>query len=136
MDTNNEVRTNWAKQDPPFGAFDDYVLIATINQSHKFLIRPEEFDHLMNLQFDSWKTGKSKYTQVLKEWNESIGFDDIQEEPSKIIDFDNWIESLRIIEGNDQEEFGKICDTDIHRLIDFLMTHKTEEFLISKVWFK
>lgn len=51
----NDIKTSWSKEVPPYGVFDDYVIIEAIDTSERILIRPEEFDYLTNQLFDNWQ---------------------------------------------------------------------------------
>ena len=84
-----EYRTTWSKKHPPYGAFDDYVVFKSIRAQYKFLIRPEEFDFIMEKAFNLWQEGKIGYIQILKGWNESSGYNDVDDIPTIIKDIDD-----------------------------------------------
>ncbi|MGH1387786.1 hypothetical protein [Kordia sp.] len=69
----NEIRTSGAKESS-YGVFDDYVIIESIDTNERILMRPEEFEFLISQLFENWKKKKSKYIQLLKEWNECAYF--------------------------------------------------------------
>jgi len=104
----NEIKTSWSKETSPYGAFDDYVIIESIDRKERILIRPEEFEYLTSKLFENWKKQKSKYIQILKEWNECSGFNDIHEKPSIIIDNHDTINALKLIEGVDEMKFATL----------------------------
>jgi hypothetical protein len=132
MENNKEYRTTWSKEDPPYGAFDDYVVFESMLDGDRVYVRPEEFNDLMGKVFDSFQEGKIKYIQVLKEWNELTGFCDIDENPSRLHDTEEFLDSLRIINGSKEKEFAKIMQDDIQLLVDFLVEHKNEDISVRK----
>lgn len=80
---------------------------------------------------DNWNKGKSKYIQILKEWNEGIGFYDNQEVPSILLDVSDTIDAIQLIHGVESMEFGKLVQTDIQLIVDFLI--KNQHHTI-KIW--
>lgn len=127
----NELRTSWAKENPPFGTFDDSIIIEAIDSNERILMRPEEFDFLASQLLDNWNKGKSKYIQILKEWNESIGFYDVLETPSVLLDVSDTIDAMQLIHGVESMEFGKLVQTDIQLIVDFLIKNQHH---IIKIW--
>lgn len=126
-----EIRTSWSKQKPPYGTFDDYVIIESIGGDEKILIRPEEFDYLTNQLHDNWMLRKSKYIQLLREWNECTGFNDVEGNPSIIIDKEDTINAIKQLEGVDELEFAKMTKDDLKLILAFLIRNKEEEL---KIW--
>ncbi|MBC8756287.1 hypothetical protein H2O64_16555 [Kordia sp. YSTF-M3] len=53
-----EIKTYWSKENPPYGAFDEYVIIESIVNNKRILIRPEEFDFLASNQNSALKIRK------------------------------------------------------------------------------
>ena len=128
----NEIKTSWSKETPPYGAFDDYVIIESIERKERILIRPEEFEYLTSKLFENWRKQKSKYIQILKEWNECSGFNDIDEKPSIIIDNRDTINALKLIEGVDEMKFATLTKKDLEILIDFLVRNEKGRLKIRK----
>ena len=58
-----EIKTYWSKENPPYGAFDDYVIIESINENKRILIRPEEFKFL---HLSYLKIGKMENQNIFK----------------------------------------------------------------------
>ena len=127
-----EYRTSWAKISPPYGAFDDYVIVESLINHHRFYFRPEEFECLMNKILSIWREGKINYLQILKEWNEVTGFNGIQEIPSKIENPNGFIKSLELITVTDFMEFGEITNEDLNQFFNFLNSYKDEILMIMK----
>lgn len=132
MILSKEFRTSWSKEHPPYGAFDEYVVFESLENHNKFFIRPEEFDFMMGRLFDRWKEGKIGYIQILKEWNELSGYNDIEELPTTVDNIQEFIEALKLVEGVDRQEFATMTDKDLKELIDFLVAFNKEGFLIRK----
>jgi hypothetical protein len=128
----NEIKTSGSKETPPHGAFDDYVIIESIDTNERILIRPEEFEFLTHKLFDNWRSGKSKYIQLLKEWNECIGFNSVSETPSILEDIDDTINAIQLIEGVDQVTFATLTKKDVKLILDFILSNKSNELKIRK----
>ncbi|MBD0404913.1 hypothetical protein [Flammeovirga sp. EKP202] len=127
----NEIKTNWSKETPPYGAFDDYVNIESIDRKERILIRLDKFEYLISKLFENWRKQKSKYIQILKEWNECSGFNDIDEKPSIIMDNRDTINALKLIEGVDEMKFATLTKKDLDILIDFLVRNEKDKL---KIW--
>lgn len=127
-----EIRTSWSKETPPYGSYDDYIIIESNESQKRFLIRPNEFEFLIGQLFDNWKNKKSKYIQILKEWNECIGFEDVDEIPSTIQDIDDTISAIQLVQGSEEIEYGKMSNADLKLLLDFLVSNKNTELKIRK----
>lgn len=127
----NEIRTSGSKVTPPWGAFDDYIILESIDTNERVLIRPEEFQFLTSELFNNWKKGKSKYVQFLREWNECTGFNDLDENPSILLDIKDSIEAIKLITGVDKPEHTKLTNTDIKLIIDFLIKNENNKI---KIW--
>ncbi len=127
-----EIKTYWSKESPPFGAFDDYVIIESSDKNERILIRPEEFNFLTSELFKNWKKGKSKYIQILKEWNECSGFNDINETSSEILDVMDTIDALRMINGVAKVEYNTVTKNDLKLIIDFLISNQNKKLRIRK----
>lgn len=132
MNHHKEYRTFWSKESPPYGAFDDYVIFESLDRSYKFLIRPEEFNFIMGKIWDLWRAGATGYFEILKDWNESTGFNDIEELPSIIHEIQEFINALMLVKGVNQPEFAQATIEDIQELIKFLNTHRDKGILIRK----
>ena len=128
----NEIRTNWCKQAPLYGAFDDCVIIESIEANERVLIRPEEFDFLPHLLYDNWMLRRSKYIQLLREWNECAGFNDLEEKPSTLNDIQDTINAIQLLEGVSELEFDKISMEDMKLILEFLIRNKASEIKIRK----
>ncbi|MCH2196514.1 hypothetical protein [Kordia sp.] len=120
----NKLRTSWSKKNPPFGAFDDYIIIEAIDSNGRILIRPEEFDFLASKLLDNWNKDKSRYIQILKEWNEVIRFYDVLETPSVLLDVSDTIDAMQLIHEVESMEFGKLVQTDIQLIVDYLIKNQ------------
>ncbi|MCH2225837.1 MAG: hypothetical protein MK066_13790 [Crocinitomicaceae bacterium] len=127
-----EIKTSWSKEKPPYGAFDYFVIIESSKSKERILIRPEEFEYLTNQLFDNWKLKKSKYIQLLREWNECTGFNDIEENPSIIKDIEDSINAIKGIVGVNEVEFAKMTNEDLKLLLVFFERNKSEELIIWK----
>lgn len=116
------LRTSGAALSPPYGSFDEYVVIEA--PTEKLLIRPEEFEFLAGQLFANWKQKKSAYIQILREWNENIGFNDVGEQSSVIGDVKDSLHAISLVEGVQHPEFGKLTSQDIKRIVDFFKSHR------------
>lgn len=74
---------------------------------------------------------KSKYIQLIREWNECTGFNDINEKPSILKDNEDTIHAIEQIEGVDKLEFAKMTNDDLKLLLAFLGRHREREL---KIW--
>ncbi|WP_299683591.1 hypothetical protein [uncultured Dokdonia sp.] len=128
----NTIQTSWAKDTPPHGTFDDYVIIASKDTNERILMRPEEFEFLTATLFENWKKGKSKYIQLLKEWNECLGFNDMNENPSILLDTNDTIEAIKLIDGVDTMMFATLTKNDLKLLLDFLIKNQKNRLTIWK----
>ncbi len=128
----NEIKTSWSKETPQYGAFDDYVIIESIDNNKRILIRPEEFEFLTSKLFENWKKEKSKYIQLLKEWNECSGFNSIGNKPSILLDISNTINAIKLIEGVDKMEFATLTKQDLNLFLDFLIQNENSRLRIWK----
>lgn len=126
----NEIRTSGSKE-YPYGAFDDYVIIESVDTDERILIRPEEFAFLASQLFENWKKRKSKYIQLLKEWNECTGFDDIEENPSILLDIKDTIHAIQLVEGVDKITFAALTKNDLKLLLDFFVQNQHHKL---KIW--
>ena len=127
----NEIKTSWSKESPPYGAFDDYVIFESIDKNERILIRPEEFDFLIAQLFENWKKRKSKYIQILREWNECSGFNGIDEKPSIILDNRDSINAIKLIKGVKEMKFATLTKRDVETLLVFLIRNETSKL---KIW--
>ena len=127
-----EVKTYWAKKIASYPSFDDYVFIESIDENKRLLIRPEEFEFITSELFKNWQHGKSKYIQILKEWNECIGFNDIDKTSSEILDIVDTINALKHINAVDKVEFNTLSKKDIKLIIDFFKSNRNERLKIRK----
>jgi hypothetical protein len=127
-----ELKTTWSKINPPFGAFDDFIILESIESGNNLKIRPEEFDFLMTQILEQYNKGKTKYVQILSEWNEVRGFNGIEETPSIIKDVDDLIDSIKRANGSNQQTYGYLTDTDLQLIINFLNDHKEKGLKIKK----
>jgi len=82
--------------------------------------------------FKNWKDGKSKYIQILKEWNEYTGFNGADETSSEILDIVDTINALKLIKGVDKVEFNTLSKKDLKLLIDFLKSNQNKKLKIRK----
>ena len=126
------LKTTWAKETPPYGSFDDYVILESLKTKIQLLIRPEEFDFIMDQLFENFKAGKSKYVQVLKEWNECIVYEGIHETPSLIHDVDDFLSAIEMVVCEDKKQYGILNRSDKELIINFLNQYKEEGVMIFK----
>lgn len=126
----NEIRTSGAKESS-YGVFDDYVIIESIDTNERILMRPEEFEFLISQLFENWKKKKSKYIQLLKEWNECTGFDDTEEKPSILLDVKDTIHAIQLVEGVDKVTFATLTKIDLKLLLNFFIKNQHHKL---KIW--
>ncbi len=126
----NEFRTAGASKVIEYPVFQDFIIIETTKQ--RLVIHNDEFEYILNTFFNNFKEGKSKYIQILKKWNECIGFSAIEEGPSLINDIEDTIEAFKLIEGVEKEELFKITNKDLKLILSFLVENKNEELKIRK----
>lgn len=127
-----EILTHGAKEDPPYGSFDDYVILESPSAQERLLMRPEEFEYLSQKLFDNWSKRKSLYIQMLKEWNEGIGFDDIDEKPSLLKDIPDTIFALQLIKAEDNLSYVHLTQQDLKLILDFFVRHENNQIFIRK----
>ncbi len=124
-------KTYWSQQVPYWGAFDDYIIIASQQSKERFLFRPEEFNYLCLEIHEMWQAKKVGYIQIAKEWNECTGFNDLDEFPSIIEDIEASILVIERIKGTSQVEYTKLWEKDKAKLLQFLLRNKFDEL---KIW--
>ena len=91
-------KTYWTKNGAPYGYYDDYVIFESDDE--KFQMLDAEFDFIFNqLHENCWKKNICKYIQIVEEWNEQTGFNDIDENPSTIQDKQETIEAFSLLKG-------------------------------------
>lgn len=127
-----EIKTSWSKEIPEYPAFDDYVIIESTATNERFLIRPEEFEFLTERLFENWKKEKSDYIQLLKEWNECSGFNDVYQKSSVLLDIKETIKAIKLIEGVEKMEFALLTKADLEMLLDFLVKNENSSLIIWK----
>ncbi|WP_196889337.1 hypothetical protein [Aureivirga sp. CE67] len=111
-----------------FGEFEDYIVFKSMKKNNEFIIHEPIFFELMNKLYDVyWVEKKINYVQVLKEWNEDIGFYGLDEKPSVINDLEEFIEALKFVELKYTEKENLI------NLIDFLSKYKNEGLKIFRI---
>ncbi len=124
--------TRKAKEMPPYGAFDDEVVFRTREDSESFIMRKYEFEWLAHRLFDNWQRKQSPYIQILKAWNECIGFQDIERQASLIPDLADTIVAISMVEPPAGQAFDQPEKEDLQQLIQFLETHKDKQIEISE----
>ncbi|MCP4158429.1 MAG: hypothetical protein GY760_00015 [Deltaproteobacteria bacterium] len=126
-----QYNTKWAKEPPPYGVFKDYVIFETSTNS-SFVMHEFEFDWIAKKIYDLYFFGKkTKYIQILKEWNETAGFY-IEEKPSVIKDLSDTIHALSCIKFRANEKYGEPTKEDLDYLIKFLKENRTSIISIRK----
>ena len=65
------------------------------SQRARFVFLKQEFDTIGYGLFEAWDRRKIDYIQVLKEWNEFVGYNDIYGAASKILDMDATLKAFR-----------------------------------------
>lgn len=129
----NEIRTSSSKVTPSYGAFDDYIIIESIDANERIQIRLEEFEFQASQLFENWQKKESKYIQLLKEWNECIGLESVDEKPSILLDVSDTIDALKLIEGVDAAaaDYGTLTKNDLKLLLDFFTRNQHHKL---KIW--
>lgn len=127
-----DIKTYWVQKPCEWPSFDDYIIIESVIRKERLFIDINEFEFLFTELFKNWKKSASKYIQILKEWNEVVGFNDIQKNPSIINDVEDTIEALKLIKGSEKEQFLKVSNKGLMLIISFLITHKKEQLTIRK----
>ncbi|RAW00755.1 hypothetical protein [Pseudochryseolinea flava] len=128
-----EFKTKWASELPPWGAFDDYVILESSITHDKFITRPEEFNFMMDNLFAKWQEKKIEYIQVLKDWNECLGAWSVEASLTVIEDLPNFIDTIKLIDGVDNgEAYGILENRDLKRLMEFLIHHQDERISIRE----
>jgi hypothetical protein len=122
--------TKNAQKHPPWGAFDDEIIFHSRADSESFVMRKDEFNWLAHRLFEIWQRKQSPYIQILKEWNECIGFQDVDEQPSIIHDVSDTIAALRMVEPSTEQAFNVLEKEDLQQLIQFLEKHKDKQIEI------
>ena len=125
------LRTYWSKQRATYPALDDYVIIESTEADERILMRPQEFDDLANQLYDNWELRKSKYIQLLKEWNECTGFCGVGGNPSIIKDAADTIVAMQLLKGTEEIKYGSISQQDLEMLLAFLQRNEGKEL---KIW--
>jgi len=90
-------------------------------------MRYMEFEWLaQKLLHTCWEENKCKYVQIVKEWNECVGFNDVKEIPSIIADIDDTINALKTLQYEPvvTDYYGVMDETDAKALIHFFTIHK------------
>ena len=124
-------QTYWTKKGAPYGYYDDYVVFESMGEQFQML--EGEFDFLFNqLHHNCWKKNACKYIQIVKEWNELTGFNDIDENPSVIGDRRDTIEAFALLRGVQDETFPGLMQSDLDHLNAFLLKHQQDEIKIFK----
>jgi len=128
-----EIRTEWAKVTPPYGAFDDYVILESKNRNERFLMRTEEFDFLLKRLHNNLQFNQFECVQILREWNKCIGFEDFESKPSLITDKENFVGALKFLKVSEHKEFGKLETKDLKKLTTFISDSINDNVWIWKV---
>ncbi len=124
-------KTYWTKKSAPYGFYDDYVIFESNDE--KFQMLDGEFDFIFNQLHDNcWKKKTCKYIQIVKEWNELIGFNDIDGNPSIIQDKQDTIEAFSLLKGVQDEKFPGLMQKDLENLNTFLLKHQSNVIKIFK----
>ena len=126
-----EIKSKWSREVPSYGAFDDYVIIASKAGNERILMRPEEFEYITTQLYENWLLKKSKYIQLLKEWNECIGFNGLDEHPSTLKDNEDTIAAIKLVQGTETLMYGDMTNEDLELLLAFLVRNKRNEL---KIW--
>ncbi|QHT66175.1 hypothetical protein GXP67_05575 [Rhodocytophaga rosea] len=124
--------TSKIKEIPPYGAFEDEIIFQVQDNSESFIMRKYEFDWLADKMFDNWQQKRNPYIQILKEWNECIGFQDVEGQVSLIKDVADTIEALKMIEPSEDQSYNGINKEDIELLLLFLERNKDKPIEISE----
>lgn len=128
----NNYKTKWVKEPVPYGSFEDYVTMET-DSGVSFTMHQAEFDWIAERLYDLYqKEKKIKYIQILREWNETTGFEDIDGTPSTIVDILETIAALSYLEPLVAPPFGEPSKDDIENLKIFLKTNESSVINIRK----
>ena len=122
-------QTHWVKAGAPAYYYDDYLFFETSNQQFQML--KDEFEFLFKQMHDNcWKAKKSKYIQIIKDWNELTGFADIDETPSIIEDIEDTIKAISLTQPSNKETFPGINQKDLEELKMFFQKNKKEKIKV------
>jgi hypothetical protein len=116
--------TKKAKETPPYGAFEGEVIFRVRDNSESFVMRKYEFEWLAHRLFDNWRLKQSQYIQILKEWNECIGFQDIELQASLIHDLADTLAAIKMVEPPVGQAFNHPEKEDLQQLLRFLQRHQ------------
>ncbi|MCO7223896.1 hypothetical protein [Pleionea sp. CnH1-48] len=109
-------RTQWAKEPAPYGAFDDYVIF-DVDSGASFQMHEAEFDWLASqLHQLCFKENQVPYLQIVKEWNECIGFYDDEETSSVIGDRVDTLSALSKVKARIETDWGELSQSDLMSL--------------------
>lgn len=95
-------------------------------------MREDEFDWLARQLSEIYRRKQCPYIHILKEWNECIGFQDVDGQTSIIRDVADTIEALRMVEPPTGQAFYIPEKEDLQQLIQFLERHKDNSIEISE----
>ena len=105
----------------------DTVTFETLNKEYKYSMNVLECNDLMHKLYDNyWVYKISKYIQILEEWNECKGFDDVNESPSVINDIKDTMDALKLVIGEGKKGDFKLLKNDLQELIKFFEKHKLD----------
>ncbi|MDJ1484289.1 hypothetical protein QNI16_27580 [Cytophagaceae bacterium YF14B1] len=91
-------KTKWTEAEILTTFDGDDLIFETLDGEAKFVMRYLEFEELARSLFDSHFTNKQcKYIQIVKEWNECIGFNGVENKHSVIEDIADTIDALRTL---------------------------------------
>lgn len=127
-------KTKWAQEDLVYGQPPDLVILESkTNECHsKFEMHQWEFDNLFGSLFSlCFEDKKIPYLQIVKEWNEMLGFCDMDGVASVIGDIEETIQSIQLVDPDIQESPWGLTADDLKALIQFLETKKTNEITIQ-----
>ncbi|MDJ1473065.1 hypothetical protein QNI19_19755 [Cytophagaceae bacterium DM2B3-1] len=121
-------KTKWTEAEIVTTFDGDDLIFETLDGEAKFVMRYLEFEELVRSLFDSCFTSKQcKYIQIVKEWNECIGFNGIKSESSVIEDIPDTIDALRTLDYEELvNKYYGMEKKDAEALIQFLTVYSSK----------
>lgn len=127
-----KYNTKWSQGSPPYGAFEDYVIFRS-RSGASFKMHEAEFDWIARQLYDLYQNQELvPYIQILKEWNELVGFCSIEEKPSQILDLFDTVESISKITASTGDIWGEPTAKDLIALCRFLNCNVSCDITIEK----
>ena len=130
--SNLKYNTKCSLEPLPYGAFEDYVILRSCSGA-SFKMHEAEFDWIARQLYDLYQTREEvAYIQILKEWNELVGFCSVEEKPSQILDLSDTVEAISQITASAEDVWGEPTGTDLIALCRFLNRNMSCDITIEK----